>query len=423
MCRCLKKGRFEIVYLTLIYNEVTNYLHLNFNSINKLLLKKNKEAPLKRFHHWIFSGALQHQNEKPADGSIVEVYSYKKEYLGIGHYNDGNICVRMLSFQKENINTTFWLSRIQQAKALRTAMGLTENPATNAYRLIHGEGDRLPGLVIDNYNGHFVLQAHSTGMHHSRHQIAEALQTCFGDELKSIYYKSGNTLPKSLISDEVETFLVGDATDTIILENELQFYVNWKEGQKTGFFLDQRLNRQLLGSMAKGKRILNAFCYSGGFSMYALKEGAALVHSVDASQKAIDWTLKNEELNSGNGTHKAEVADVSTFIKNSPMDYDIVILDPPAFAKNIRSKHRATIGYKKLNKQALKKMQPGSILFTFSCSQPIDLGLFENTVRAAAIEAGRKIQVIKRLGQPTDHPVNLFHPEVSYLKGLVLYIS
>jgi len=393
------------------------------NSNFKILLKRNKEAPLKRFHHWIFSGALQPQNKLPSDGAIVEVYSYKKEFLGMGHYNDGNICVRMLSFKKEKIDTTFWATRIQQALKLRSVLGITDSPSTNAYRLIHGEGDRLPGLVIDNYNGHLVLQAHSTGMHLSRHDIAAALKTCLGAQLKSIYYKSGNTLPKSLQLEDTEVFLHGDATDTIITENGIPFYVNWEEGQKTGFFLDQRENRQLLGSMAKGKRILNTFCYSGGFSMYGMRYGATLVHSVDASRKAIDWTLKNEALNTGNCEHKAVVDDVSKYIKASAMDYDIVILDPPAFAKNIRSKHRATIGYKNLNLQALKKMKAGSILFTFSCSQPIDAGLFENTVRAAAIEAGKRIQVIKRLGQPADHPINLFHPEVSYLKGLVLYVG
>lgn len=393
------------------------------NSSHKIQLKKNKEAPLKRFHHWVFSGALHPQSDLPSDGTVVEVYSKKNEFLGVGHYNDGNICVRMLSFQQESIDLEFWKSRIQHAKTLRTAMHLTDNQATNAYRLIHGEGDRLPGLVIDNYNGHFVLQAHSTGMHQSRHQIAEALQACFGSQLKSIYYKSGNTLPKSIKSEDTDSFLVGKDVDTVISENGLQFYVNWQEGQKTGFFLDQRDNRQLLGSMASGKRILNTFCYSGGFSIHALQQGATHVHSIDASQKAIDWAIKNEQLNPSDGEHVALVDDVSKFIKNNEMDYDIVILDPPAFAKNVRSKHKATIGYKNLNYQTLKKMQAGSILFTFSCSQVIDSRLFENTVRAAAIEAGRTIQVIKRLGQPADHPVNLFHPEVSYLKGLVLYVS
>lgn len=408
--------------MTLELIEVTKD-HINLDSLHKIQLKKNKEAPLKRFHHWIFSGALHPQCDLPPDGTVVKVYSKSNEFLGIGHYNDGNICVRMLSFQEESIDLAFWKNRIQQAKTLRTAMQLTENKQTNAYRLIHGEGDRLPGLVIDNYNGHFVLQAHSTGMHQSRHQIAEALQACFGKQLKSIYYKSGNTLPKSLKTEDTEAFLVGNDTETIISENGKQFYVNWQEGQKTGFFLDQRDNRQLLGSMAAGKRILNTFCYSGGFSMYALQEGATHAHSVDASQKAINWALKNEELNPTNGEHIASVNDVSKFIKSSDMNYDIVILDPPAFAKNVRSKHKATIGYKNLNHQALKKMKGGSFLFTFSCSQVIDARLFENTVRAAAIEAGRTIQVIKHLGQPADHPVNLFHPEVSYLKGLVLYVA
>jgi len=392
-------------------------------TIVKIKLKKNKEAPLKRFHHWIFSGALHPKNTIPEDGAEVEVYSHANEFLGIGHYNDGNICTRMLTFQQEKIDATFWNSRLKEALELRTAQGLTNNLSTNAYRLIHGEGDRLPGLVIDNYNGHFVLQAHSTGMHLSRHAIAKELQAYLGDQVKSIYYKSGNTLPKSIDEEETSLFFVGDASDTIITENGIKFYVNWAEGQKTGFFLDQRDNRQLLGDMAKGKRLLNTFCYSGGFSMYAIQAGATLVHSVDASKKAINWTEKNAALNPGNGEHQAFVSDVSKFIKESSMDYDMVVLDPPAFAKNIRSKHRATIGYKNLNKHTLKKMRSGSVLFTFSCSQVIDAGLFEHTIRAAAIESGKRVQVIRRLGQPADHPVNLFHPEVSYLKGLVLYVT
>jgi len=390
---------------------------------NKILLKKNKEAPLRRQHHWVFSGALQHKSDLPQDGAIVEVYSHKNEFLGIGHYNNGNICIRILTFKKEPIDTSFWISRIQAAFELRRSLGLTNNSNINAYRLIHGEGDRLPGLVIDNYNGHFVVQAHSTGMHESRFQIVEALQACFGNDLKTIYYKSGNTLPKTIDAADTNTFLIGDAEDTVITEYGVKFYVNWVEGQKTGFFLDQRENRKLLGTLAKGKRILNTFCYSGGFSMHALLNNAELVHSVDASQKAIDWAVKNESINELPGSHKAIVGDVNNFLKTNDLDYDIVILDPPAFAKNIRSKHKATIGYKNLNAKALKGMKAGSLLLTFSCSQVINAGLFENTIRAAAIDAGRQVQVIQRMGQPSDHPINLFHPEVSYLKGLLIYVG
>ncbi len=393
------------------------------NNFPKLILRNKKEAPLKRFHHWVFSGAVKKTEGHPENGDVVEVYSIRNEYLGTGHYHDGNICVRIFSFTKVNPDQQFWTEKLQKAYNLRKLDQLTSNNSTNAFRLVHGEGDLLPGLIIDFYNGTCVIQAHSVGIHKIRAQITEGLKTVFGDQLKAVYYKSQRTIPSDFDGEVEDGYLFGTPETETILENDHTFYVNWEEGQKTGFFLDQRDNRKLLARFVKGKSVLNTFCYSGGFSIYALKAGAKLVHSVDSSAKAIEWTNKNVALNGLETNHEAYVDDVLKFLKASKQKYEVVILDPPAYAKNIRSKHKAIIGYKRLNMEGIAHMPPNSILFTFSCSQVISQDIFKSTILAAAIEVKRKVRILYSLSQPADHPINIFHPEVSYLKGLVLHVE
>jgi 23S rRNA (cytosine1962-C5)-methyltransferase len=389
----------------------------------KIVLKKGKEYSIQRFHPWIFSGAIQSIDGKIEDGGWVEVNDLKGNILGFGHYQNGSIAVRMLSFLQE-VPENFYELKIRKALLTRNASSL---PAvnTNAYRLIHGEGDGLPGLIIDYYDGAIVMQAHDVGMHNDRTIIAEALKKVFADELKVIYYKSQSTLPGKMREAETNEYLFGmGSIPHIVVENGNKFFVDWEEGQKTGFFLDQRENRKLLGDFSKGKKVLNTFCYTGGFSVYALHAGAEVVHSVDSSQKAIDLTKKNLELNGFNtNLHPGYAVDTFDFLKDKQDHYDVIILDPPAFAKHRDARHQAVRGYQRLNAEAMRVIKPGGVIFTFSCSQVVDRQLFYDTVVSAAIQAGRQIKVLHHLSQPADHPVSIFHPEGEYLKGLVLFVE
>jgi len=390
----------------------------------KITLKKGKEHSIERFHPWIFSGAIQKTEGDLTDGCWVEVLSFKNKTLGFGHYQNGSIAVRMLTFSPVTPGDDFWKQKLSQALTVRHNSGLPTN-STNAFRLIHGEGDGLPGLIADYYDGAIVMQAHDAGMHLDRKAIAQALQTVLGDSLKTVYYKSQGTLPGKLRDVLQDEYLLGSGTmPHVVLENGNKFLIDWEEGQKTGFFLDQRENRKLLGDFSKGKKVLNTFCYTGGFSVYALAAGAELVHSVDASEKAISLTRKNIELN-GFDPHKHAcfAEDTFDFLKDKQHEYDVIILDPPAFAKHRDARHQAVKGYQRLNTEAMKMIKPGGIIFTFSCSQVVDRQLFYDTVVSAAIQAGRQIKVLHHLSQPADHPVSIFHPEGEYLKGLVLYVE
>ncbi|MCI0751529.1 MAG: class I SAM-dependent rRNA methyltransferase [Flammeovirgaceae bacterium] len=389
----------------------------------KIILKKGKENSVQRFHPWIFSGAIQQMEGAVTDGCWVEVQDHQKKTIAFGHYQNGSIAVRILSFSKNNIDNSFWEQSIRKAYQLRS-QSFIYNHLTNCYRLIHGEGDGLPGLIVDLYNGIAIVQAHSTGMHNDRAQIAAALKQVFGEEIKAIYYKSQGTLPGKLRDDVKDEYLLGmSAVPHVITENGVKFYVDWEGGQKTGFFLDQRDNRKLLGQFSAGKKVLNTFCYTGGFSLYALTSGAQLVHSVDASVKAIALTEKNITLNGFDpAIHTCFAVDTFDFLKGRENQYDLIILDPPAFAKHRDAKHQAMKGYQRLNAEAMKVIKSGGVLFTFSCSQVVDRQMFYDTVVSAAILAKREIKVLHHLSQPADHPVSIFHPEGEYLKGLVLFV-
>ncbi|HEX8039049.1 MAG TPA: class I SAM-dependent rRNA methyltransferase [Chryseosolibacter sp.] len=389
----------------------------------RVVLKKGKENSIRRFHPWIFSGAIARVEGPIDDGSGVEVVDSRNTVLGFGHFQNGSIAVRMLTFGKETPAEDFWSKKICDALALRKSSGLP-NASTNAFRLIHGEGDGLPGLIVDYYAGVAVVQAHSAGMHLDRRAIASALEQVLKNELTDIYYKSQSTLPGKMREPYADEYLLGGPRkDHIAIENNNRFYIDWEEGQKTGFFLDQRENRKLLGAFARDKKLLNTFCYTGGFSVYALTSGAALVHSVDASQKAIDLTAKNIALNGFDpAVHQCFVADTFDFFRNAENEYDVIVLDPPAFAKHRDARHQAVRGYQRLNTEALRAIRPGGILFTFSCSQVVDRRLFYDTIVSSAIQSGRQISVLHHLSQPADHPVSIFHPEGEYLKGLVLYV-
>lgn len=390
----------------------------------KIILKKGKEFSIQRYHPWIFSGAIQRIEGNVTDGCWVEASDAKGTTLGFGHYQNGSIAVRLLSFESTTPTGVFWKERIQDAFKTRHASGLPSK-TTNAYRLIHGEGDGLSGLIIDYYDGVVVMQAHSVGMHLDRKAIADALKEVLREELQVIYYKSKSTLPGKLQHAETDEYLYGmGVVPHIILEHNRKFYLDWEEGQKTGFFLDQRENRKLLGEFSTEKKVLNTFCYTGGFSVYALGGGASLVHSVDASEKAIEMTRKNLGLNGFNAdVHHCYAADTFDFLKDKQDFYDVIILDPPAFAKHRDARHQAVKGYQRLNAEAMKAIRAGGIIFTFSCSQVVDAQLFYDTIVSAAIQAKRQIKVLHRLSQPADHPVSIFHPEGEYLKGLVLYIE
>lgn len=387
-------------------------------SFPKVILKRGKEKSIQRRHPWVFSGAVYAVTQELKDGEMVDVVDSENNHLGTGYFSDkGSIVVRILTFGTEIFTENFWKDKFQSAWYLRTQ--LLDFEVTNAFRVIHGEGDGISGLIIDYYDKNWVIQAHSTGVFLQMEKIAEAIQSNFPDFCDTIYCKSSGTLPNT----GTDYFLFGTKSETVAKENNILFSVNWVEGQKTGFFLDQRENRKLLGEFSKGKKVLNTFCYTGGFSIYAMNAGAELVTSVDISQKAVDLAASNMELNFPKANHTAVADDVFNFMREHTQQYDVIVLDPPAFAKSIKSKHTATQAYKRLNIAGLKALAPNGILFTFSCSQVIDDVLFYNTVAAAAIESGRNIRVLHKLGQGPDHPTNIYHPEGHYLKGLVLFVE
>ncbi len=390
----------------------------------KLYLKPGKEESLKRFHPWIFSGAIAHFDGEPEEGDVVEVYTSKKEFIAEGHFQIGSIAVRVLSFKQIPIDLEFWKKRLSVALDLRRSIGVADNPENDTYRLVHGEGDSLPGLIIDVYAHTAVMQAHSAGMHVDRMEIAKALEEVMDGRIQNIYYKSETTLPFKADLGPENGFLLGGSTDNIACENGLRFHVDWLKGQKTGFFVDQRENRALLERYSKNRSVLNMFCYTGGFSFYAMRGGANLVHSVDSSAKAIDLTNKNVELNfPGDHRHEAYAEDAFKYLDRMGDQYDLIILDPPAFAKHRDALRNALMGYRKLNAKAFEKIKPGGILFTFSCSQVVTKENFRTAVFTAAALSGRNVRILHQLTQPADHPVNIYHPEGEYLKGLVLYVE
>jgi 23S rRNA (cytosine1962-C5)-methyltransferase len=390
-----------------------------------LTIAKGKEHSIQRKHPWVFSGALASDTSELQDGDLVCLTTKKQQILGIGHFQHATISVRILSFDYETIDEAFYERRLSNAYQLRLRIGLL-NANNNIFRLCHGEGDLLPGLIIDFYNGVAVIQCHSFGMHRQVELIAQALQKVIGADLKAIYHKSSDTLPKREVASDgaADGYLFGEvATPHLALENGVQYQIDWINGQKTGFFIDQRENRALLGKYAQGKKVLNTFCYSGGFSLQALQNGATLVHSLDSSKKAIVLTEANVALNQFEDRHGSICEDAMDYMKNLPEDYDIIVLDPPAFAKHRDKRHQAIQGYKRLNAHAIRQIKPGGLIFTFSCSQVVDTLLFTNTVIAAAIEAGRSCRILEQLHQPADHPIQAFHPEGAYLKGLVIQID
>ncbi|MDR1882340.1 MAG: class I SAM-dependent rRNA methyltransferase [Prevotella sp.] len=391
----------------------------------RIKLKPKKEESLRRFHPWIFSGAIQQKDNDLAEGEVVSVYTANDEFIAVGHYQTGSIEVRTLSFEEEAIVPDFWKKRLASALELRKSAGLL-SADNNSYRLVHGEGDNLPGLVIDIYAGTAVMQSHSVGMHKSRMMICDALKAVMGDTLKNIYYKSETTLPYAADLGMENGYLYGgkDVVEAAE-ENGLKFYPDWIKGQKTGFFIDQRENRALLERYAKGRSALNMFCYTGGFSFYAMRGGAKLVHSVDSSSKAIMLANENVALNfPGDKRHEAFAEDAFKYLGNiHPGDYDLIVLDPPAFAKHRGAIKNALQGYKRLNAAAFDKIAPGGIVFTFSCSQVIGKEAFRLAVFSAAAMSGKKVRILHQLSQPADHPVNIYHPEGEYLKGLVLHVE
>jgi len=389
-----------------------------------VILKKGKEESMERFHPWVFSGAIDRIEGPVAEGDLVIVKKSDGNVIGFGHCAIGSIAVRLFSFGETLPTEDFWVERIRQAYRLREMMGLTDAPDTNVYRLIHGEGDGMPGLIADYYNGTVVLQAHTVGMWLVREAITEALRTVLGDKLMAVYDKSAKTLPFKANIDAKDGYLFGTAAAGEVLEYGNRFKVDWLEGQKTGFFIDQRENRKLLATYAKNKSVLNMFCYTGGFSFSALQGGASLVHSVDSSAKAIELTKENVALNfPGDSRHEAFVADGFDYMQDIANKYDLIVLDPPAFAKHRDALSQALQGYKRLNANAFRQIKPGGILFTFSCSQVVTRNNFREAVFSAAAIAGREVRILHQLSQPVDHPISIYHPEGEYLKGLVLYVA
>ncbi len=393
----------------------------SMNAAKFVQLKHGKDAPVKRFHPWVFSGAIIKQSPNLQDGDWVNVYSSREEFLGTGHFHHGSIAVKIISFENIESKSAFWEKRIQNAWDLRSLLPLKD---TNAFRLIHGEGDGCPGLIMDLYKDVIVFQAHTIGMHRDRDEIVEAIKNVLGKKVKAIYDKSKETLPTDYAQCVTNSFVFGEVkVPYTVKENGISFSINWITGQKTGFFIDQRENRALLAQYAPGKSVLNTFCYSGGFSLYALKAGAASVISLDASAKAIDLVNTNIELNKMQDlNHQALVGETLPYLKANEDEFDIIVLDPPAFAKSMNAKHKALQGYQKINELALKKIKKNGLLFTYSCSQVITRDLFYNMLVAAGIAVGREIQVIHQMTQSPDHPINLFHPESNYLKGFVLKV-
>ncbi len=395
----------------------------------QIYLKRGKEESLLRRHPWIFSGAIERAevDEELLEGDIVDLNTHSGDFIATGHYQIGSIAVRVLTFDHEEIDQEWWNRRVAAAYDVRSTLQLTNNDSTTCYRLIHGEGDLLPGLVVDIYGSHAVVQCHSVGMYRSRKEVAEAIRSTYGDRITSIYDKSAQTLPYNAETGAVDGYLFGgdNALETnIVLENGHKFGVNWERGQKTGFFIDQRYNRELVGLYSKGRTVLNTFCYTGGFSVYAMAGGAKEVCSVDSSQRAVELADKNIELNFGEGApHTSVAVDAMEYLKNIGEKYDLIILDPPAFAKHHKVVSKALQGYKRLNARAISQIKSGGILFTFSCSQAITKEMFRTAIFTAAAIAGRKVRILHQLTQPCDHPINIYHPEGEYLKGLVLYVE
>ena len=397
--------------------------------LNTVHLRRGKEESLERRHPWVFSGAIERISENIAplsEGDLVDVVTKSGDFIARGHWQIGSIAVRVLTFEKEEIDQNWWNRRISEALGVRKALGLVDSADTTCYRLVHGEGDLLPGLVVDIYERTAVVQCHSVGMYHSRAAIAEALREAYGDKLTAIYDKSSQTLPFKADLGAIDGYLWGhcEQRDNVVLENGLKFKVNWEEGQKTGFFIDQRVNRDLVRQYSKGRKVLNTFCYTGGFSVAALAGGATEVVSIDLSERAVKLADENVRLNFGDDApHEAIACNAVEYLKDIDSSYDLIILDPPAFAKHHKVLGNALQGYKKINARALEKIRPGGILFTFSCSQAVSRDLFRTTIFTAAAIAKRKVRIIGQLTQPADHPINIYHPEGEYLKGLVVYVE
>ncbi len=391
----------------------------------KIILKRGKDESLRRFHPWIFSGAIHRIEGEQEEGALARVFTADGEYIATGHWQIGSIAVRVLTFRDEPIDTAFWASRLQEAWQMRKAIGVAGREDNSTYRLVHGEGDNLPGLVIDVYGRTAVMQAHSVGIHCSRMEIAEALKQVMAAAIESIYYKSETTLPFKADLGQENGFLLGGSADDVAVENGLKFHIDWLRGQKTGFFVDQRDNRSLLEQYSRGRDVLNMFCYTGGFSVYAMRGGARTVHSVDSSAQAVDLVNANVELNfPGDARHRAYAEDAFRFLQlMTDGAYDLIILDPPAFAKHKDALRNALKGYTRLNLRAFEKIRPGGILFTFSCSQAVNKDQFRMAVFTAAAQSGRRVRILHQLHQPADHPINIYHPEGEYLKGLVLYVE
>ncbi len=391
----------------------------------KIVLKSGKDASLRRFHPWVFSGAIKKiYGGNPGEGDVVSVFDNKDEFLGLGHYQIGSIAIRIFSFDEVVPDNSFWKNKFEKAIDYRKQMGIIGANANNVYRLIHAEGDGMPGLIMDYYNGTVVMQTHSIGMHLLRHKFAEILKELLGNNLKAIYDKSEATLPHKADIEPKDGYLYGNPESEIVEEYGHKFNIDWIKGQKTGFFIDQRENRKLLAKYSKGKKVCNVFGYTGGFSIYALKAGAQLVHSIDASKMAIELTDENVKLNFGEkAPHKGFAMDAFDFFDNAPDKYDVIILDPPAFAKHQKVLHNALQGYKRINQRALEQIKPGGIIFTFSCSQAVSKENFRKSVFAAAANARRNVKILHQLTQPIDHPISIYHPESEYLKGLVLFVE
>lgn len=393
------------------------------SELSQVILKSGKDISLFRYHPWVFSGAIKKIKGEVSEGDIVEIVNNKFEFLGLGHYQIGSITIRVFSFEKEVINTDFWRNKIESAYHYRKSMNFIKEGETNIFRLLHAEGDGMPGLIIDVYNDTAIMQFHSIGMYLMKDELAKILVDTI-EGVTAVYNKSEATMPKNSDIEVNDGFVIGESKAQYAKENGLEFYIDWITGQKTGFFIDQRENRRLLGSYAKGRNVLNMFGYTGGFSVYALQEGANLVHSVDASAKAIDLTNENIEKNFPNAdNHEAFAEDAFKFMKDIKDKYDLIILDPPAFAKQRKALHNALQGYKRLNQVALEQIKSGGIIFTFSCSQVVSKENFRKSVFAAAANAKRKVRIMHQLTQPIDHPISIYHPEGEYLKGLVLFVE
>ena len=389
----------------------------------KIVLKSGKDQSPRRYHPWIFSGAIKKIYGDPVEGDLVDVYDNKDEFLGVGHYQPGSIAVRLLAFKNVNPDIDFFRARIKSAIEYRKSIGLTGKDQTNVYRLVHAEGDDMPGLIIDYYNGVAVMQMHSVGMYRLRKEFAEILKILLGDELKAVYDKSEGTIPFMSGITGTNEFLYGTSDPVVVTENGFRFKIDWTTGQKTGFFIDQRENRKLLCDYANGRNVLNMFGYTGAFSVYAMKN-ASLVHTVDSSASAIDMADENIRLNFGNDNrHQSFKTDAFEFLNDIKDKYDLIILDPPAFAKHNNVLANALQGYKRLNMKAIEQIRPGGIIFTFSCSQVVTRENFRKSVFAAAANTGRRVRILHQMSQPPDHPVNIYHPESEYLKGLVIYVE